>query len=119
MDKTPENNEKPSKKRKSKSVANKKNIDDINKIDADEVRKLLSRVIMQDMIARDIDHVKDLEINSLIATNQEFLKCFMIIGYDMNEVPVVVFQANSQLQADALSSAITKLVVTGGKMDNF
>jgi hypothetical protein len=117
MDKTPENNEKP-RKRKTKSI-NKKDSDNLNKIDTDEVRKLLSRVIMQDMIARDIDHVKDLEINSLIATNQEFLKCFMIIGYDMNEVPVVVFQANSQLQADALSSAITKLVMTGGKMDNF
>jgi hypothetical protein len=42
----------------------------------------------------------------------------MIIGYDLNETPVVVFQANSQLQADALSSAITKLVINGGKLDS-
>ena len=113
-----ENSGNAPKKRKRKSVNSNKNVDKGSKLDTEEVKKLLSRVIMQDMIEREIDHVKDLEIDSLIATNQEFLKCFMIIGYDMNEIPVVVFQAKSQLQADALSSAVTKLVMSGGKMDN-
>jgi hypothetical protein len=117
MDNVPENPEKPKRKR-SKSIKSKDNIDKVSKLDGDEIKKILTKVIMQDMLDREVNVTRDLEINSLIATNQEFLKCFMIIGYDLNEFPVVVFQANSQLQADALSSALTKLVMSGGKMDN-
>jgi hypothetical protein len=70
---------------------------------------------MQDMMEKEMSAVRDMEVDSLIATNQEFLKCFIIVGYDLNEVPIVVFKANSQLQADALSSSITKLVINGSK----
>ena len=117
MDNIPDQPEQPKKpnKRKRSKLRDKSTSSNMK---AEDIKNILSKVIMQDMLDREMTNVRDLEVNSLIAMNQEFLKCFMIVGYDMNEVPVVVFQANSQLQADALSSAITKLVVTGGKMDN-
>jgi hypothetical protein len=40
----------------------------------------------------------------------EFLSAFMIIGYDMKGQPINVFHAASQMDADALSSALNKFV---------
>lgn len=117
MDNEPENTPKKPARKKKKS-SSKTETSSIGKINKEEVRKMLAKVIMQDMMDREMHATKDLEIDSLVSVNQEFMKCFMIIGYDLNETPVVVFQANSQLQADALSSAITKLVINGGKLDS-
>lgn len=87
----------------------------LSSMSKDQIKEMLSKVIMKDMMDREYNEVKDVELDSLVAMNQEFLKCFMIVGYDLNEVPVVIFQANSQLQADAISSAVTKIVISGGK----
>lgn len=113
MDNQSDNPEKKPRRRKPKTDRSKS----INpsKLNVDSIRSLLSKVIMQDMIEKEMSAVRDIEVESLVATNQEFLKCFIIVGYDLNEVPIVVFKANSQLQADALSSSITKLVVHGNK----
>jgi len=113
MDNQPDNPEKKPRKRKPKANQNKSSTP--NKMNVDSIKSLLSKVIMQDMMDKEMSAVRDMEVDSLIATNQEFLKCFVIIGYDLNEVPVLVFKANSQLQADALSSSITKLVMNGNK----
>lgn len=120
MDNESEKPKKIPKKRKPKTTLKKENLNALSENQqSDEIKKLLSRVIMQDMLERENSNMKDIEMSSLVAMNQEFLKCFMIIGYDMNEVPVCIFQANSQLQADALSSAVTKLVFSGGKNEGF
>lgn len=113
MDNQPDNPEKKPRKRKPKAAQNKSS--NPSKLNVDSIRSLLSKVIMQDMMEKEMSAVRDMEVESLVATNQEFLKCFIIVGYDLNEVPIVVFKANSQLQADALSSSITKLVVHGNK----
>lgn len=113
MDNQPDNPDKKPRKKRTKANQNKESKPSKEKVDS--IKSLLSKVIMQDMLEREISNVRDMEVESLIATNQEFLKCFVIIGYDLNEVPVLVFKANSQLQADALSSSITKLVINGGK----
>jgi hypothetical protein len=113
MDNQPDNPEKKPRKKKTKANTNKDQ--NPSRINVDSIRSLLSKVIMQDMMEKEMSAVRDMEVDSLIATNQEFLKCFVIIGYDLNEVPVLVFKANSQLQADALSSSITKLVINGNK----
>ena len=113
MDKQPDNPEKKPRKRHPKANQNKESTP--NKLNVDHIRSLLSKVIMQDMMDKEMSAIRDMEVDSLVATNQEFLKCFVIIGYDLNEVPVLVFKANSQLQADALSSSITKLVIDGSK----
>jgi hypothetical protein len=116
MDSQPDKPEKPYKKpRKKRQRVNSGEEPLPSKINVDSIRSLLSKVIMQDMMEKEMSAVRDLEIDSLIATNQEFLKCFVIIGYDLNELPILVFKANSQLQADALSSSITKLVINGSK----
>lgn len=116
MDSQPDNPNKPDKKiRKKRQKVNSDNQSLPTKINVDSIRSLLSKVIMEDMLEKEMTAVRDMEIDSLIATNQEFLKCFVIIGYDLNEIPVLVFKANSQLQADALSSSITKLIINGNK----
>jgi len=113
MDNQSDNPEKKPRKKKPKAVKN--NSLNPSKINTDSIRSLLSKFIMQDMMEKEMSAVRDIELDSLIATNQEFLKCFIIVGYDLNEIPIVVFKANSQLQADALSSSITKLVINGNK----
>jgi len=113
MENQPDNSDKKPRKKKTKANTNKDSIP--NRINVDSIRSLLSKVIMEDMMEKEMSAVRDIEVDSLIATNQEFLKCFLIVGYDLNEVPIIVFKANSQLQADALSSSITKLVINGSK----
>jgi hypothetical protein len=58
------------------------------------------------------------EVDALITTMEEFLRSFIIIGYNMKNEPIVVTNAKSQLDADALYTALARLFLsinhTGG-----
>jgi hypothetical protein len=52
------------------------------------------------------------DIDAMVATCQEFLKSFIILGYDFNgdPIPPVIFARNQQ-EADSLSAYLQKFLI--------
>lgn len=61
---------------------------------------------------------QELETDALIATNQEFLKAFIIIGYDLQNKPVTLMHAKDQLDADALLTSLNRLFIEANGQKN-
>ena len=40
---------------------------------------------------------------------EEFLRSFILIGYNLNSEPIVITNARSQIDADALNTALSRL----------
>lgn len=97
--------------KKKKPIAKKK----IN-FSQEEANKLIKEVMASHI--KEARKARDIELDSLVATVEEFLQTFIIIGYDLTERPVVVMQAKSQLEADALSTALTKVFLDSHKDRN-
>jgi len=46
--------------------------------------------------------------NALVATLNEFMKCFTIIGFDLSSDPLIISKANNPLDGEALASLTSK-----------
>jgi 3-deoxy-D-manno-octulosonate 8-phosphate phosphatase KdsC-like HAD superfamily phosphatase len=54
---------------------------------------------------------KELKINSALAsTLKEFLGNFIVIGYDLNDNPLIIKYAKTQMEKDALTSLAIKYI---------
>lgn len=76
-------------------------------VSTDQIKKLL-----RDALLKNIDETakqNEIEIDALIATMEEFLRSFILIGYNLNSEPVVITNARSQIDADALNTALSRL----------
>ena len=59
------------------------------------------------------DRKTDDEIEAMVATCSEFMKCFLIIGYDFEGNSIKpVFYAKNDLDGDALGQYIQKFIVS-------
>lgn len=54
----------------------------------------------------------------LTAFISEYLSAFMIIGYDMQGLPINIIHASNQMDADALSSALNKFIFNLNNSDD-
>jgi hypothetical protein len=79
----------------------------------EEANKLIKEVMASHL--KEARKTRDLELDSLVATVEEFLQAFIIIGYDLSHRPVVVMQAKDQMEADALSTSLTKVFLDAHK----
>ncbi len=104
MEDEPKNNKLP---KRGKTSSKKK---ESPKITPDQIQKLLKDALLKNMEER-IEQ-SDLEMEAMIATVQEFLRCFIIIGYNLDQEPVLVTNANSQMDADALYTALAKVFIS-------
>jgi hypothetical protein len=52
---------------------------------------------------------KDLEVDSMISVMEEFMRSFIVIGYDLDNNPLVITNARTQVDADALQTALARL----------
>jgi hypothetical protein len=79
------------------------------------VQKLIRDAILIRLVnADDPSHKRDVnELEALVSTCQEFLKSFIILGYDFGGNPVqpIVF-AHNQQEADALGNYLSKFINT-------
>lgn len=79
------------------------------------VQKLIRDAILIRLVnADDPSHKRDVnELEALVSTCQEFLKSFIILGYDFGGNPVqpIVF-AHNQQEADALANYLSKFINT-------
>lgn len=108
--KNPKNDLKKSIKKPSTKSKKKITLDD-NSADL-----LIKEVIMRQLKVE--KEKKNLEIESLNSVVEEFLKTFIIIGYDLDSRPVMLFNAKTQLDADALSTALSKVFADAHRPPN-
>lgn len=99
-----ENNEENSKIPKKKKIISKRKVDSIT---TEEIQKLLKEALIKSAYEK----VKNtnLEIDSMVLVMEEFLKAFIIIGYDLEDKPVCITNAKTQLDADALYTSLIRL----------
>jgi len=95
----------PKKKRVTKSADSIKSAD--SSFSSEQIKRLLKEALMDNMI----DHKKrtNLEIDAMISTMEEFLRSFILIGYNIKNEPITITHAKSQLDADALYTALSRL----------
>lgn len=67
---------------------------------------------MREYVVNQAKFIKNREelVNRVTGIISEYLSPFMLIGYDTKGQPVNIIQATSQLDADALSTAVNKII---------
>ena len=76
-------------------------------LSSEQIRKLLKEVMIEGMA--ESKKRSDMEVDAIVATMEEFLRSFIIIGYNMKNEPLIITNAKSQLDADALYTSLTRL----------
>lgn len=109
----------PKKKAAKKKAAKKKTVKkvDVTRDPLDELQTIM-RALSTLREAPGPDLQKDLDdrqkkIEAIHAKMQEFMTCFMIIGYLDDGTPVNIYDYENALEADALSSLLTKVAMGG------
>jgi hypothetical protein len=72
----------------------------------DQIRKLLQETLL------DLNEEKKRskqDIEAMVLTMQEFMKCFIVIGYNLKNDPVMISYAKNQLDVDALQTSLARL----------
>ena len=77
---------------------------------SDQIRKLLKEALMDNLT--EVRKQSNMEIDAMVSTMEEFLRSFILIGYNMKNEPVTITHAKSQLDADALYTALARLFTT-------
>jgi len=54
---------------------------------------------------------KKRDIDALVNTIQEFLSCFIVLGYNFSGEPINFISAHNQQEADSLATLVNKLFV--------
>ena len=81
-----------------------------NKITTDQIKAILREALINS--SQENSKKTDIELEALCSTVQEFLRSFIIIGYNLNNDPIYVVNAETQLDADALYTALARVFFT-------
>jgi len=95
------------KKVSSKKPSQQKKLPNQSSITSEQIQRLLKEALMKNMEERLIKN--EFEMDALVATMEEFLRSFIVIGYTMKNEPVIITHAKSQLDADALYTSLSRL----------
>lgn len=77
---------------------------DKNEYSDEEIRELLREVLKTEYENKKT-YNKKIKINTALAsTLKEFLTNFVVLGYDLNNSPVIIKYARTQMEKDALKS---------------
>jgi hypothetical protein len=88
----------------------------IQKIDKKNIEELLRSVMQQHLTQQSsIKIEKTKNIHNLVNLVSEYLSPFIILGYDIDGQPVNLIHSKSQMDADALSAAINRLIFSNNK----
>jgi len=105
--------EKPKPSPKAKRKPRKSRKKNTTSSEADGRYKIIRKALEEHLIehARQTDK-KRKSLDEITSTIEEFLDSFIILGYDYNGESVTLISANTQQQADSLSTLIQKFVVS-------
>jgi len=100
----------------------KKSQNDLNDFDPakhEDVRELTNKAIYNFLSGKLKEKVeKRNDIEALSNTVEEFLNCFIILGYTENGEPVNIISAHNQQEADSLATLVNKFFMNCHKQDN-
>jgi hypothetical protein len=102
--------EEPKPKRRKKAVKSIDKPTSISSTSSDQIKRLLKEVMLEGMY--ESKKRSEMEIDAIHATMEEFFRSFIIIGYNMKNEPLIITNAKSQLDADALYTSLTRLFVS-------
>lgn len=96
---------------KDKNNKDKSNMDKLSQPEKAHIEELLKNA-MQDYAVRQHKQIKDREALAETITSivSEYLDTFMIIGYDTKGQPFNLINARSQMDLDAITTAINKFI---------
>ena len=99
-----------------KKNSNKHNNDIPKNFDPKDFKKeaeLTNKVIQNFLINKLNDKIdKKKDIDALVHTMQEFLNCFIVLGYNFEGEPVNFISAKCQQEADSLATLVNKFFVS-------
>jgi hypothetical protein len=105
-------------KKNSKKPSDKKNTDSFDPSKYSEERDLTNKAIQNFLVSKlseKIDKKKD--VDALMHTIQEFLNCFIILGYSFEGEPINHIFAHNQQEADSLATLVNKLFMQNNNKD--
>jgi len=72
----------------------------------------LIRSVIQDYMVQhgQLKNEKSKNLQNLTGLISEYLSAFIVLGYDINGMPVNIIHAKNQMDADALSAAINRFI---------
>lgn len=79
------------------------------------IQSALNRFLVEKLEERNITK-KNLE--ALISVVEEFLNCFLILGYTFEGTPVQYLCAHTQQEADSLATLVNKFLITAASSSN-
>lgn len=88
-----------------------------DKIGKEQIKQLLKEALQADLLERSRKSA-DNKV-AISSTLEEFMKCFIVLGYDMNGNPINLVHANSQQDADSLSTAVNRFFMQNNNPDAF
>lgn len=84
-------------------------------ISQEQIRSLLKEVMLKNI--EEEEHKRNVTLESISSTLEEFLRCFIVIGYNLDNEPILISNAKTQLDADALNTALNKVFFSMGGKD--
>lgn len=84
-------------------------------ISQDQIKSLLKEVMLKTV--EEEKNKRDVTLETISATLEEFLRCFIVVGYNLDDEPVFISNAKTPLDADALSTSLNKLFFSMGGRD--
>jgi hypothetical protein len=103
-------NEDPGKKKKNKTDSTVKKLSQPERAHIEELLKsaLKDYAVKQTKVIKD----KEQTAEKLISVITEYIGPFILIGYDLQGEPFNIINASSQLDADAIATAINKFIMS-------
>lgn len=104
-------NDSESNSKNKKKVTKKTNTSD----QVSEIDPIIAKVIKDALLIKLAENQKQIdkvnELDAMVATVQEFMSTFIILGYDMNHQPIqpIIF-AHNQQEADSLGAYLSKFI---------
>jgi len=80
---------------------------EVKKISSDDIKEILKEALLDNF--NDTKKRSNQDITAMISTIEEFLRSFILVGYNLKNEPVVITHANSQLDADALYTSLSRM----------
>ena len=109
-DKEPSNNLPKKKKAPIKKKKTQPKQGALDKAYMDYVEKIMRESLEEAFIEE--RKVKRIENQALVSMIEEYLGAFVLLGYDVDNEPVVILNAKNQLQADGLATLLNRIFMS-------
>jgi len=103
---------------KKDSKSNDKSLENFDPAKHEEIKDLTNKAIFNFLQGKLKErNAKRKDIEALTNTVQEFLSCFILLGYNEEGEPVNIISAHNQQEADSLATLVNKFFIHSSSKD--